>query len=194
MWPLVVSTIVLWYAIGFRYYTLKRGSRRSVRVILDRIKRKPPKEPSGIIDSAAILALQLAEKTKGDLREVIQDHFTQYRQQLTRYAGLVKVIVLIAPLAGLLGTVNGMMEMFGSLASQTFYSQSGGIARGISEALFTTQMGLAVAVPGMIVGRILEKRQDQIERELVQITDIVCSEFPGKSSCDTSKKGRKTKI
>ena len=86
---------------------------------------------------------------------------------------LVRSIVILAPLLGLLGTVSGMIEMFDALPESAFYAQSGGIAGGISKALFTTQMGLAVAVPGMVVGRILEKRQSMIARELDQVKDIL---------------------
>ena len=53
---------------------------------------------------------------------------------------------------------------------------SGGIAGGISQALFTTQMGLAVAVPGLIAGRILQKKETSLLREIAQVKDIICSE------------------
>ena len=81
---------------------------------------------------------------------------------------------MVAPLLGLLGTVTGMIETFDSLGTMTLYSQSGGIAGGISQALISTQMGLAVAIPGLVVGRILDRRQRQIEQELEQIKDLFC--------------------
>ena len=64
---------------------------------------------------------------------------------------------MVAPLAGLLGTVAGMIETFDSLGSMSLFSQSGGVAGGISQALISTQMGLAVAIPGLLAGRILRK-------------------------------------
>ena len=70
-------------------------------------------------------------------------------------------IVTIAPLLGLLGTVIGMIETFDSLQSQSMYTQSGGIAAGISQALITTEMGLLVAIPGLFVGRALNKKIDR---------------------------------
>jgi biopolymer transport protein ExbB len=69
-----------------------------------------------------------------------------------------------------------MIETFDSLGNMSLFSQSGGIAGGISQALFTTQMGLVVAVPGLIIGKMLDRQQDNLERELDQITDLVCSE------------------
>ena len=79
---------------------------------------------------------------------------------------------MVAPLLGLLGTVNGMIETFDSLADMSLYSQSGGIAGGISQALFTTQMGLAVSIPGLIVNGILDKKQKQLEIDLAQLKDL----------------------
>ena len=86
-------------------------------------------------------------------------------------------LVAIAPLAGLLGTVTGMIETFDALGDMSLYSQSGGIAGGISQALFTTQMGLVVAVPGLIIGRLLDRRQTRFENELSQIKDLLCSDY-----------------
>ena len=48
-----------------------------------------------------------------------------------------------------------MIETFSALGDMALFTQSGGIAGGISQALLTTQMGLVVAIPGLLVGRIL---------------------------------------
>ena len=65
----------------------------------------------------------------------------------------IHMVTITAPLAGLLGTVGGMIETFDSMREMSLFTQSGGIAGGISQALFTTQMGLAVAIPGLLAGR-----------------------------------------
>jgi biopolymer transport protein ExbB len=175
MWPLVIATFVLWYALGYRFYILRRGNPRSVRALVRKYLSGYERRPSGIIDNAVKRAVTLSKKSGRNLRSFLDDEFSFFVEEISRYSVLVKAIVIVAPLIGLLGTVNGMIEMFDSLAENTFYSQSGGIARGIATALFTTQLGLAVAVPGIIVGRILEKRQKRLERELDQIKDILGS-------------------
>lgn len=88
------------------------------------------------------------------LREGRENPVDQLRvsRQLTRS------IVTISPLLGLLGTVIGMIETFDSLQSQAMYTQAGGIAAGISQALITTQMGLLVAIPGLFISRTLDKK------------------------------------
>jgi biopolymer transport protein ExbB len=175
MWPLVIATFLLWYALGYRFYILRRGNPRSVRVLVQKYLSGYERKPSGIIDTAVVRATRLAKQSRENLRSFLDDDFSQFVHEIGKFSILVRAIVIVAPLIGLLGTVSGMIEMFDSLAENTFYSQSGGIARGIATALFTTQLGLAVAVPGMIIGRILEKRQRVLERELDQIKDIMCS-------------------
>ena len=174
--PLVIITVILWYMLGYRYHVLKRGNTRSVRVLLEKYQQGYDRAPSGIIDDAIVKALAVAEKQKDDLRRYLEDVFFDHRREIARYSRTVKILVAVAPLAGLLGTVTGMIETFDSLGSMSLFSQSGGIAGGISQALFTTQMGLVVAVPGLIIGKMLDRRQDDLERELDQITDLVCSD------------------
>jgi biopolymer transport protein ExbB len=73
--------------------------------------------------------------------------------------------------------VIGMIETFDSLGDMSLFSQSGGIAGGISQALITTQMGLAVAIPGMIVNGVLQRKQKSIDLELAQLKDILCAQY-----------------
>ncbi len=175
MWPLLVSTIVLWYVLGYRFVTLQRGSQRSLYAILEDARKAPAKSQRGVIDTACALAVRTASVAHGALRPVLEDAFQAVRAELGTGKSLVNSLVAAAPLLGLLGTVTGMIETFDSMADQAFFTQTGGIAGGIAEALFTTQMGLVVAVPGVIVGRILDRRQAALEEELLRIEDIMCA-------------------
>ena len=67
-----------------------------------------------------------------------------------RQLRLMKICVGLAPLLGLFGTVTGMLATFAALASGSGGEQTmGAIAKGISEALITTEAGLVVALPGL---------------------------------------------
>jgi biopolymer transport protein ExbB len=114
-----------------------------------------------------------------DLRPYLDDSFWEEERELRRFNRLIVTIVTAAPLLGLLGTVIGMIETFDSLGDMSLYSQSGGIAGGISQALITTQMGLAVAIPGLIINGVLQRRQKDIELQLAQLKDILCAEYRG---------------
>jgi biopolymer transport protein ExbB len=140
---LVGSTVVLWWAIGERAYTLWFGG--LVGEGRARIQRLPPD---------ALHPGRVAELT-GDLLIA-----------LDRHRALIAGLAATAPLVGLLGTVSGMIETFDSLATMSMHSNTGGIAGGISEALVSTQMGLSVAIPGLLAGRLLERAQQKQEDEL----------------------------
>ncbi len=182
MWPLAAATVFLWFGIAFRAVSMKRGSALPVRTLLSEIIGGNKTEPHGYVYSAAVLALDLTRLNRErrgsqeELRRLLDDRLFFLEERLSRFRVLVRTIVAVAPLAGLLGTVSGMIEMFQSLGDQTFYSQSGGVANGISQALFTTQFGLVVAIPGMIAGRLLDRREQQIRADIEQIKESVITE------------------
>ncbi len=174
--PLLASAILLWYALGYRFSAIKRSrSKRSVRALIDRYQRNKWKKANGIIEEAIVNGIALARRGAPHLRRQLDDLYGDYHTLLNRYAVLTRTLVAVTPLLGLLGTVAGMVETFDSLGEMTLFTQSGGIAGGISQALITTQLGLAIAIPGLLFSRFLEKRQQRIETELAQIKDILCS-------------------
>ncbi len=175
--PLVFLMLLLWFAIGYRISVLQRGSKRGARNLIRLTEKKPHKyaDTDGVLIRAVTRGLDLRKRRLGDLRRFLDDAFAEEEHELHKFHVLITTIVMVAPLLGLLGTVVGMIETFDSLGEMSLYSQSGGIAGGISQALFSTQMGLAVAIPGLIVNGVLGRRQKDIELELAQIKDILCA-------------------
>lgn len=90
-----------------------------------------------------------------------------YFSNKNRFKTIIRSILLISPLLGLLGTVSGMIETFDSLGDMQLYSQSGGIASGISKALFTTQMGLVISAPGLIFSKYIERKIDHLDLDII---------------------------
>lgn len=167
MGPLVAISVALGTVLGWRALTLIRGSRWS----LDELLLRPLVWPThgrfrGFIVEAVSLAHHWKAKGSANLKRRLDDEFHPFKQRMGQGRALVGTLVALAPMAGLLGTVTGMIEMFDSLATNTFLSQTGGIAAGISQAMFTTEIGLMIAVPGLIVGRILDQKEDRMHREL----------------------------
>lgn len=181
--PLLLATLVLWFAIGYRFAVLKRGSKRGVRNLLSRADRGKKGNNDGILIRAMLKGRALRDSVpKQHLRAMLDDAFYAEERELGKFNILITTIVLSAPLLGLLGTVIGMIETFDSLGDMSLFSQSGGIAGGISQALITTQMGLAVAIPGLVVNGALHRKQKDIELELAQMKDILCAEEPVRSN------------
>lgn len=79
------------------------------------------------------------------------------RHGLERFMGVIATTAAVAPLLGLLGTVSGMistfkmMTIFGSGDATT-------VSGGISEALVTTELGLIVAIPALVISALLTRR------------------------------------
>ncbi|NJK91691.1 MAG: MotA/TolQ/ExbB proton channel family protein [Blastochloris sp.] len=87
--------------------------------------------------------------SKAENVEAVQ---TQARREITRLErGLIvlEITIGIAPLLGLLGTVSGLIAIFSNIGG-TGGSDNLLIAKGISEALYTTVAGLVVAIPSVI--------------------------------------------
>jgi biopolymer transport protein ExbB len=175
MFPLLLVAAVLWFSLGFRLFTMRRGNRRAVRILVERYQRGYDRRPRGIIDGAVVRALAVYRSGADHLRRKLDDALAVYEQEIDRFSTVARAAVAAAPLLGLLGTVIGMIETFDSLGDMALFSQSGGIAGGISQALFTTQMGLAVAIPGLLIGRMLDHRQKSFAAELDKLKDIVCA-------------------
>lgn len=178
--PLVLATLVLWFAIGYRFAALKRGSERDVRNLIRRFDKGKVPKGEGVLVRALRKGMNLRDRELDDLRPFLDHAFFEEEKEIRRYSRLIMTIVTAAPLLGLLGTVIGMIETFDSLGDMSLFSQSGGIAGGISQALITTQMGLAVAIPGLIVNGALSRRQKNIEIELAQLKDILVAEYKGR--------------
>lgn len=178
--PLVAATVVLWYGLGYRLFTLRRGGRGDVSRLV-RADRLPTRGVLG----RAVAAIRPAlghRLAADDLAAVIDERLAGLRRELTRFRILVRSIVITAPLAGLLGTVAGMIETFDGLGQGALFAATGGVAGGISQALLTTQMGLVVAVPGVIVGRLLDRRQYALEGDLEQLrAALVAREAEGRA-------------
>lgn len=179
MWVLFGLNLMLWYGLGYRYIVLQRGTLGNVRRQIDKhIKRGDTQDMRGLLDYAIADALAAAREARSiqgkACRNYITDALSPYYTNTGKYAVLVKTIIILAPLVGLLGTVIGMIETFDALQSSSMFAQGTSISGGISKALFTTELGLVVAVPGLIIGRILDKKADKFELEFEQMTDIIC--------------------
>lgn len=177
MWVLFSLNLLLWYGLGYRYLTLNRGINGNIRRLIQKHQKKGDKKVYfGLLDYAvadAISAQKVAYSINVKPRDLIYDALFPYMRVISKYSVLVKTIVVLAPLIGLLGTVVGMIETFEALQSSSMFSQGDSIAGGISKALFTTELGLVVAVPGLLIGKLLDRKEQQFSLEFEQIVDIL---------------------
>ncbi len=106
-----------------------------------------------------------ADQPRSVLENCISEAILRQTPRLERFLNALKVLAAVSTLLGLLGTVTGMINTF-----QVITIHGTGdprlMAGGISEAMVTTQVGLAVAIPVMMMAAFLSGRARRISLDM----------------------------
>jgi biopolymer transport protein ExbB len=89
-----------------------------------------------------------------ELRNALEEGGRREVERLYRTTDLVGIVSQVGPMLGLLGTVTGMIATF-DLITEFGTSDPKLLSGGISEALITTELGLIVAIPALLLGNTL---------------------------------------
>ena len=188
VWPLLLASIIALAIIGERAWTL-RSSIVAPRELLDQViqeYRQNGVSPqllarlAGGSPLAQVFAagLKNVKSTPQVMKEAIDETGRAVGHELERFLTTLGTIATISPLLGLLGTVIGMIEIFGSQAPSG--SNPIVLAHGISIALYNTAMGLIVAIPSMIFYRHYRNKVDslivEMESQAVKLVEILHGE------------------
>ena len=175
IWPLVACSILALALIIERFTSLKTARVAPPKLLDEALAVSRSSVPSadvvsqleqnsalGEVLASGFRTLNANPKcSESDLRASMEGAGRAVAHRLERYLAALATIASAAPLLGLLGTVIGMIEIFGS--------QSGGggvsgnlaqLAHGISVALYNTAFGLIVAIPALIFWRYFRGRVD----------------------------------
>ena len=151
-YALTVVSVLLWASVLLRALVLRPSSSLN-------LEASPP--GSGAIASF----VREAERLRGQPMRL--ERLAQRScRRLGALRSFITVLVVIAPLLGLLGTVNGMIEMFGSMQGAIGANGDTTVASGISTALVTTQLGLVITAPGLVAAFWLTRQQLRRERDV----------------------------
>ncbi len=105
--------------------------------------------------------------TEPALRQSFENAGRLAVHKLERYLNTLGTIAAAAPLLGLLGTVVGMIEIFGAQAPTSGSAANPqALAHGISIALYNTAFGLIVAIPSLMFYRYFRGRVDEFQLAL----------------------------
>ncbi len=123
-------------------------------------------------------ALLNANNSREVIKESVEESGRVVVHKLERYLNTLGTIATVSPLLGLLGTVIGMVELFGAFTSTGHDVAQ--FARGISVALYNTAGGIVVAVPAMIFYRFFRGRVDafivDMEQQAIKLVEIIHGE------------------
>jgi biopolymer transport protein ExbB len=122
----------------------------------------------------------LAANTSADLiREEVERRAMNQLNQLRSYLRPLEIIATLSPLLGLLGTVLGMITAFQQMEGAGNQVDPSVLSGGIWQALLTTAVGLAVAIPVVTLQSWLERK---VERIAHNMNDAVTQVFTSKQA------------
>lgn len=131
---------------------------------------------SGAVGRVIKAGIDARDEERETLESVLQEAILHEMPNVQRGLAMLAVLGAVAPLLGLLGTVTGMIDTFRVI---TLFGTSDPrlMSGGISEALVTTEIGLAVAIPIMLCHTYLSRRSDRLigemEEKAVRLTNII---------------------
>jgi biopolymer transport protein ExbB len=124
------------------------------------------------------------------LEEKLEAVLLGQRLHFERRLPLLAVIATAAPLMGLLGTVVGMVKTF-TLITVFGTGNAAKLSSGISEVLVATELGLAVAIPALVVHGFLahriNKNMAQLERQALEFVTAATSVQSGLASTEAER-------
>jgi biopolymer transport protein ExbB len=100
-------------------------------------------------------------------RQIRQATISRVNQEMNANLHLMRVLVPLAPLLGLIGTVSGMLEVFDSMALRGS-ADARTMASGVSQAMICTVTGLAVSITGLYPSYYFQSR---VKRETELLGD-----------------------
>ena len=107
-----------------------------------------------------VKGVEHCDEKRGTLEEILYEKILAVRPKLERFLPFIALTAAAAPLLGLLGTVTGMIKTF-NLITIFGTGDAKSLSSGISEALVTTELGLVVAIPALIIHGLLSRMARQ---------------------------------
>ena len=177
IWPLLglglaaaLVALIKWFQLS----ALKQVRPSDLQAVLDKVNEndttsaialaKRIKGPAGELLETAI---QNTEQSKEMLEEILYERMLHTKPKLDRFLPFISLTAATAPLLGLLGTVTGMINTF-KLITVFGTGDPKRLSSGISEALVTTEYGLIIAVPCLLMFAFLSRKAKGILSSMEQ--------------------------
>ncbi len=185
IWPIIFCSIVSLAIIVERFYSLRQGAvvpQHLLGKTIAQIKTggatqemMSTTESSSPLGRIFVAGLKNLGNTKEAMKEAIEEAGLEVAQEMDRYLTTLGTIANLAPLLGLLGTIIGMIEIFGA-STPTGITDPARLAHGISIALYNAAFGIIVAVPSLVFYRHFRSTVDslivQMELQAVKLVEM----------------------
>jgi biopolymer transport protein ExbB len=167
IWPLLVCSILLISIVIERLWFLQRrlvapqGLQRQIQNLIHKnafhTEHQEEISATSQLGELLIYCYQYKSKNREFVETKAEEKAAEINLTLEKNLSMLSTIASISPLLGLLGTVVGMITVFGNI-DVNGTANSDLLAAGISEALITTAFGLIIAVPAIVFYRYFEQK------------------------------------
>lgn len=169
MWPIIASSFVVWWLGLWKLYTVwrfARARRRFCTLWKSGVTAENRNAVTGEREYDLLLAYcRMERNSPAGFMLRFREFMLATTTEINNGFSTIAVWVSVAPLLGLLGTVVGMIETFRVIT--VFGAGNPALtAEGISIALLTTEAGLTVAFPGMLLYTFVKNRKNGLLRRV----------------------------
>lgn len=200
MEPLVIALLILTSVVGLAFIVERGLALRWRRVVPPEVEaavqscqshedvpmlQRVCQQHNSAISRLLLAAAEHLDWPKADNLDVIQTRARHEIARLERGLVVLEIIVGIAPLLGLVGTIAGMMGLFADIG-QSGLNEAARLASGIAFILNATLMGLLIAIPSLIFWSYYSKKVETIAVEM----ETLCAEFVRRQYRDVPEKAQ----
>jgi len=189
IWPIILCSVIAIAIIGERFYSLRQDM-VAPRDLLPRVIQEYRKSgvnadmlsriaQSSLLGKILAAGLKNVNSSREIMKESIEEAGRAASHELDRFLTTLGTIATMSPLLGLLGTIIGMIEIFGA-STPSGVTDPAQLAHGISIALYNAAFGIIVAVPSLVFYRHFRARADslivEMEQQAVKMVEIIHGE------------------
>lgn len=189
IWPIILCSIIAIAIIGERFYSL-RQEMVAPRNLLPSVVQEYRKSgvnadmlsrvaQGSLLGKVVAAGLKNINSSREIMKESIEESGRAASHELDRFLTTLGTIATMSPLLGLLGTIIGMIEIFGA-STPTGITDPAQLAHGISIALYNAAFGIIVAVPSLVFYRHFRARADslvvEMELQAVKLVEVIHGE------------------
>ncbi|MCK6524771.1 MotA/TolQ/ExbB proton channel family protein [Myxococcota bacterium] len=131
--------------------------------------------PAQAAGRALATVLEQVDSSREVLEDAASEAMLREAPGIERLGAPILIIAAVGPLLGLLGTVTGMITTF-DVITELGTGDPKMLSGGISEALVTTELGLLVAIPSVLIGNLLNARTEgvlgELERACLKVVSV----------------------
>ena len=180
MVPIMLISVVMWILILLKLQSVWAVNQRDIGLVeaLEVVRERRLVEdffgtPLCHVVGHFIESMSLVRR---DNLALLNSLIARETERLGRHINYIYALASIAPLLGLLGTVQGMISTFDAISVYGTGNPKA-LANGIAEALITTQSGLFVSIPGLFMAGFLRRRIFRISQRLEEFRAGVMKEM-----------------